>query len=210
MIRVEEIEVFNFRGAMRGMRNPKESWHKADTVGEVVGPADFALAKSLVLAGTDHSKFMRQIFFSADITAPMSWWWDTDTYKVATVKNSTSRMHMLGTRELTPDDFSFDSEAGIVHLSPLRQLTLEDINDRIRTFQRTGDMKLWREICMDLPQSYNFKATWTGSYQVLRAIYHSRRKHKQREFREFCSILEGLPSSELITTTRASQDKRKF
>lgn len=200
MIKVEHVGVYNIGNAIRGMRNPLGSWAQSDTVCDIVGVKDFALAKKLVLTGTDHSKFMRQIFVSMDITAPMSWWWDFDTYKISTVRNSTSRMHKLGTRLLTKEDFSWDSEEGITHVTEMRELMLDALNFKISTWQKTKDPDLWRSIMMDLPASYNFLSTWTGNYQNLRNIYHARKNHKQREFREFCSeVIKALPYSELIT-----------
>jgi len=196
MLKVENIGVFNIEGAFRGMRNPLESWDKSDNG----GPKDLALAKKLVAAGTDHSKFMRQIFVSMDITTSMSLWSELDTYKVSTVRNSTSRMHRLGSRLLTAEDFSWDNEEGIVELTPYRESFLKEINTRITVWQETKDKNLWRQIVLDLPASYNFLSTWTGNYQVLRAIYHARKNHKQREFRELCGeVIAKLPYSELIT-----------
>lgn len=142
MIKVENLEVLNFEGALRGMRNPLESWDKSDSYYDketgkyVIGPKDLALALKLTKAGSDHSKFLRQIFVSMDITAPMSWWWDFDTYKVATVRNSTSRMHKLGTRLLTFDDFSTDDEQGNTNITPFRKYVLEDLNKRIEKYQQ--------------------------------------------------------------------------
>ena len=213
MIKVDNIEVFNFEGALRGMRNPLASWNQSDSIfengQEIIGEKDLALALKLINAGSDHSKFMRQILVSMDITAPMSWWWDFDTYKVSTVKNSTSRMHKLGTRLLTIDDFSYDMEYGEIHISSLRKYVLEDLNNRILIYQKfkfihdiQSAMEIWREIVFDLPQNYNFLSTWTGNYENLRNIYHNRKNHKQREFRDFCKIIEGLPYSELITAER--------
>jgi len=130
MIKVENLEVLNFEGALRGMRNPLESWDKSDSYYDketgkyVVGEKDLALALKLTKSGSDHSKFLRQIFVSMDITAPMSWWWDFDTYKVATVRNSTSRMHKLGTRLLTFDDFSLDDEQGNINITPFRKYVI--------------------------------------------------------------------------------------
>ena len=196
MLKVENIGVFNIEGAFRGMRNPLESWDKSDNG----GPKDLALAKKLVAAGTDHSKFMRQIFVSMDITTSMSLWSELDTYKVSKVRNSTSRMHRLGSRLLTAEDFSWDNEEGIVELTPYRESFLKEINTRITVWQETKDKNLWRQIVLDLPASYNFLSTWTGNYQVLRAIYHARKNHKQREFRELCGeVIAKLPYSELIT-----------
>ncbi len=216
MIKVENLEVLNFEGALRGMRNPLESWDKSDSYYDketgkyVVGEKDLALALKLTKSGSDHSKFLRQIFVSMDITAPMSWWWDFDTYKVATVRNSTSRMHKLGSRLLTFDDFSLDDEQGNINITPFRKYVIEDLNKRIAEFQQLKAdgkmeeaMSLWREIVFDSPQSYNFKSTWTGNYEIMRNVYRARRNHKQREFRDFCKFIEKeFPYSELITTPR--------
>lgn len=216
MIKVENLEVLNFEGALRGMRNPLESWDKSDSYYDkdtgkyVIGPKDLALALKLTKAGSDHSKFLRQIFVSMDITAPMSWWWDFDTYKVATVRNSTSRMHKLGTRLLTFDDFSLDDEQGNINITPFRKYVLEDLNKRIEKYQQLKNdgkneeaMALWREIVFDSPQSYNFRSTWTGNYEIMRNVYRARKNHKQREFRDFCKFIEeNFPYSELITTPR--------
>ena len=216
MIKVENLEVLNFEGALRGMRNPLESWSKSDSYYDketgkyVVGPKDLDLALKLTKSGSDHSKFLRQIFVSMDITAPMSWWWDFDTYKVATVRNSTSRMHKLGTRLLTEEDFSFDDEDGNIQITPFRKYVMEDLNRRIKEYQqRKADGKMeeatrmWRDIVFDSPQNYNFRSTWTGNYETMRNVYRARRNHKQREFRDFCKFIEEeFPYSELITTPR--------
>ncbi len=216
MIKVENLEVLNFEGALRGMRNPLESWSKSDSYYDketgkyVVGPKDLELALKLTKSGSDHSKFLRQIFVSMDITAPMSWWWDFDTYKVATVRNSTSRMHKLGTRLLTEEDFSFDDEDGNIQITPYRKFIMEDLNRRIKEYQQLkadGKMeeatRMWRDIVFDSPQNYNFRSTWTGNYETMRNVYRARRNHKQREFRDFCKFIEEeFPYSELITTPR--------
>lgn len=216
MIKVENLEVLNFEGALRGMRNPLESWSKSDSYYDketgkyVVGPKDLELALKLTKSGSDHSKFLRQIFVSMDITAPMSWWWDFDTYKVATVRNSTSRMHKLGTRLLTEEDFSFDDEDGNIQITPFRKYVMEDLNRRIQEYQQLkadGKMeeatRMWRDIVFDSPQNYNFRSTWTGNYETMRNVYRARKNHKQREFRDFCKFIEEeFPYSELITTPR--------
>lgn len=216
MIKVENLSIVNFEGALRGMRNPLESWDKSDShwnddhTKYIIGENDMKLALNLTKAGSDHSKFLRQIFVSMDITAPMSWWWDFDTYKVATVRNSTSRMHKLGTRLLTFDDFSMDDEEGKTNITPLREYVLKDLNERIQKFQKLKEegknkeaMSMWRDIVFDSPQSYNFKSTWTGNYEIMRNIYRARKNHKQREFRDFCKFIEEeFPYSELITTPR--------
>lgn len=216
MIKVENLEILNFEGALRGMRNPLESWDKSDSYYDketgkyVIGPKDLELALKLTKSGSDHSKFLRQIFVSMDITAPMSWWWDFDTYKVATVRNSTSRMHKLGSRLLTFDDFSIDDEQGKPNITPFRQYVLDDLNRRIQEFQKLKAdgkmdeaMSLWREIVFDSPQNYNFRSTWTGNYEIMRNVYRARKNHKQREFRDFCKFIEeNFPYSELVTTPR--------
>lgn len=216
MIKVENLNVLNFDGALRGMRNPLESWDKTDSYWNdshteyIIGENDMKLALNLTKAGSDHSKFLRQIFVSMDITAPMSWWWDFDTYKVSTVRNSTSRMHKLGTRLLTFDDFSIDDEEGNLKITPLREYILKDLNERILQFQKLKEegknkeaMSMWRDIVFDSPQNYNFKSTWTGNYEIMRNVYRARKNHKQREFRDFCKFIEDeFPYSELITTPR--------
>lgn len=216
MIKVENLNVLNFDGALRGMRNPLESWDKTDSYWNdshteyIIGENDMKLALNLIKAGSDHSKFLRQIFVSMDITAPMSWWWDFDTYKVSTVRNSTSRMHKLGTRLLTFDDFSIDDEEGNLKITPLREYILKDLNERILQFQKLKEegknkeaMSMWRDIVFDSPQNYNFKSTWTGNYEIMRNVYRARKNHKQREFRDFCKFIEDeFPYSELITTPR--------
>jgi len=214
MIKVENISVMNFENAIRGMRNPLESWDQSDSFvwrpdgSFVIGEKDLEVALKLVKAGSDHSKFLRQIFVSMDITAPMSWWWDFDTYKVSTVRNSTSRMHKLGTRLLTVEDFSYDNQDGEINITPLRKYVMDDLNKRILEYQKLKEtdiksaMKLWREIVFDSPQNYNFLSTWTGNYENLRNVYHGRKNHKQREFPDFCEVIEGLPYSQLITIER--------
>lgn len=217
MIKVKNISVMNLENALRGMRNPLESWNQSDSFtwkGEefTIGEKDLNLALKLIKAGSDHSKFIRQILVSMDITAPMTWWWDFDTYKVSTVKNSTSRMHKLGSRLLTPDDFSWDNTKGEIVITELRKYTLNELNNKISKWQKIKNdetqkeytQDLWREIVFDLPDSYNFLSTWTGNYENLRNVYHARKNHKQREFKDFCKTIEELPYSILITTERIS------
>ncbi len=206
MIKVERIGVYNVGNALHGMRHPLESWDQSDSYYDknnvvVIGEKDLKLAQRLIKAGTDHRKFMRQIFVSMDITAPMTFWWDFDTYKISTVRNSTSRMHKLGTRLLTENDFSWK------HMSDFKRLSLAHINDLILQYQfftRNGDTKsakdVWEELIEDLLESYDFTSTWTGNFENLRNIYFARRNHKQQELRDFCVIIEKLDYSELITT----------
>jgi hypothetical protein len=200
LIKIEEIEVFNFQGAFRGMRNPLESWSKSDSYlneksNFIIGKEDMKLALKLIKSGTDHSKFMRQILICMDIIAPLYWWKEADTYKIATVANSTSTMHKLGSKLLEFKDFSWDK------ITPFRDNILIHLNKLIVKWQKTDktDKELWREIIQDLPDSFIQKRTWTGNYQILRNIYFARKNHKQQEWRDFCKMIEELPYSELIT-----------
>jgi hypothetical protein len=253
MIKFDNTTVMNFEGALRGMRNPLESWDKSDSkycrditcekcatmrgtkvedepecpmqgIDEeiIIGENDRKLALNLTRAGSDHGKFMRQIFVSVDITAPLYWWKEFDTYKVGTVANSTSTMHKLGSRPLTPNDFSWDNEDGEEWHCTYRQNMLSDLNRLIENWKEaraelegipegmTGTRQivskrvknLWRRMIQDLPSSFNQTRTVTLNYQVLRTIYHSdRRNHKQVEWRVgFMDWIKSLPYSELITT----------
>jgi hypothetical protein len=199
VLKVENIEVLNIKGALRGMRNPMASWDKADSLypGKdiVLGDNDKQLAQKLVKSGSDHRKFIRQIFFCADITAPDYWWKEMDTYKVSTVANSTSTMHKLTSRELTIEDFSFDEPVDQWELD-----TIYELNVWIKKYQETKDKQLWRRIIQNLPMSFNYTRTWSGDYETLRNIYAARRNHKLSEWHTFCDMIESLPlASELIT-----------
>lgn len=236
MIKMENTGVFGFEGAIRGMRNPKKSWDKSDSgwcpndnipdykITEpipdkefIVGLNDLKLAKNLILAGTDHSKFMRMIHVQVDITAPMYWWKEMDTYKVRTVRDSTSTMHTIMNKEFDINDFSHehvfnDNLVRVNHmpgdfriLNNLQwlMLTIDLLNDMRDNYISEADMKkkkeCWWQIIQLLPSSYNQMATWDANYQVLRNIYFSRRNHKLDEWREFCKWVKDLPYSELIT-----------
>lgn len=211
MIKVENIEVMNLPSALKGMRNPLESWHKSDSgyrsAGDshmeyyAVGPKDLTLALQLVNAGSDHSKFMRQILVSMDVTAPDYWFKEFDTYKVGTVANSTSTVHKLGTRSLRLDDFSWDGNATTISEK------VDELNGFISQYRHHKDrgeaddaQHWWRLIIQLLPMSYNYLRTITLNYAVLRNMYRSRKNHRLVEWRDFCNIIEELPYSELITT----------
>ena len=204
MIKFEHTEVFGWEATIRGMRNPLNSWDKSDTVfglGEdryndmSVGENDLALMKKLSKAGSDHSKFLRMINVTADITAPRYWWTEYDTYKVGTVANSCSTMHKIHEKEFTLDDFSHE------HLSPFYVNMLLDIISELNFNQKGFNvcpMKdkaeiYWWQMIQLLPQSYNQKRTVQLNYQVLKAMYHSRKNHKLDEWREFCKWCETLP-----------------
>ncbi len=207
MLYTEHVEVFNFKGALRGMRNPKASWHLSDTVFDdssgaliALGENDRKLAINLVTSGSDHRKFIRQILVCLDIIAPDYWWKEMDTYKVGTVANSTSTMHKLTSRPLTVSDFSWDE------ITPFREKILEHLNQLINNYkellaneQQNQAKSIWRQLIQDLPMSFNYTRTWTGSYENLRNIYHARKNHKLSEWHDFCEAIESLPFSELIT-----------
>lgn len=214
MIKVENIKVFNFEGALRGMRNPLESWEKSDSYYDennnyIVGEEDMKLALKLVKAGTEHAKFTRQIFVSMDIIAPDYWWKEYSTYKIGTVENSTSSMHKLTSRLLTENDFSWDrfeietNGRNELYYSLViknhKKTTLESLNELISRYQETKDKRIWRAIIQQLPMSFNYKRTCSMNYQVLRNMYFQRRYHKLEEWRDFCEVIEELPYSELIT-----------
>ena len=208
LLKVENIEVSNIKGALRGMRNPMASWDKADSIYDDndtgmflrLGNNDKQLAQKLILAGSDHRKFMRQIFFCGDITAPDYWFKELSTYKVATVENSTSTMHKLTSKSLTIDDFSWDN-FGIYQLN-----TLEHLNNLIKIYKQLNKInstdvakQIWRELIQDLPMSFNYTRTWTADYETLRNIYFARRNHKLSEWHTFCEMIESLPlAKELI------------
>ena len=206
-MKFEYTEVFNFEGALRGMRNPMNSWDAADTVFDygypIEGKDDLALAQKLVKAGTDHSKFMRQIIVSVDITAPLYWWKEFDTYKVGTVANSTSTMHKLASTEITPDCFEFDSVTEMCGDTDMSVIgaTCNLLENYRKEYQRTGDKRVWRALIQLLPSSWLQTRTITMSYQNLRAMYFARRNHKLSEWSaDFVAWVMSLPyARELIT-----------
>lgn len=210
MIRLENTEVQGWEAAIRGMRNPMNSWEKSDSCwmpfddpdfcnhAYLIGPADLALMEKLVKAGSDHRKFMRFITVSVDITAPLYWWKEFDTYKVGTVANSCSTMHRIHAKEFTLDDFSHE------HLSTDALTALQVIviylNFARDAFLKTKDKKHWYEMIQLLPTSYNQRRTVLLNYEVLRNMYHARKAHKLDEWRVgFCSWVKSLPYAELIT-----------
>ena len=201
MITVENIEIFNWEGAIRGARNPMNSWAKSDSKwvdGKyVVGENDLALMRRLVAAGSDERKFMRQILVSMDIDAPFYWWKEFDTYKVGTVANSCSTMHKIHSKPITIDDFScgdLDDEG-----TKLLEAVIAYMNFNIKMLNETKEKKFWRSIIQMLPTSYNQKRTITLNYEVLRNMYHARKHHKLSEWRDLCYTIEELPYSDLIT-----------
>lgn len=202
MIKLEHSAVMNLENAMRGARNPLNSWARSDsyydeTGNYVLGENDLGLAKRLRKAGSDHRKYMRQIFVSVDITAPLYWWKEYDTYKVATVANSTSTMHKIHSKPFTRADFSHDhmSEEALAALDRMIGV-LEQL--RLR-FVETKDKQAWYSMIQLLPESYEQLRTCTFNYETLVHIYFARRDHKLEEWHRFCDWILELPyAKELI------------
>lgn len=246
MIKIENIEVYGWEAAIRGMRNPMNSWEKSDSKicpgnncegcnfwrtdksicsgnhlsGElIIGPNDLKLMQNLVKSGTDHSKFMRMINVTMDITAPLYLWKEWDTYKVGTVANSCSTMHKIAAKEFTLEDFScehlFDDYSLEDQLTygcsdteddsfcytskDALQVICDILNHHRFMYLETKDKKYWWQMIQLLPSSYNQKRTVQLNYQVLRHMYFSRKDHKLDEWRDFCKLVETLPyAKELI------------
>ena len=248
MLKIENTEIVGWEAAIRGMRNPMNSWEKSDshscgTCGDcdicidydncpygydylkiIVGPNDLDLMTRLRNAGTDHRKFMRMITVYLDITAPLYWWKEFDTYKVGTVANSCSTMHKIAAKEFTLEDFSHehliydwvgDNNEAIWYKdppenSPIKcqlmftpldalRITIGVLNTNREAYLKTKNKKYWEQMIQLLPSSYNQRRTVMLNYEVLANIYKSRRNHKLDEWHTLCDWIEGLPYSELIT-----------
>ena len=248
MIKIENVEVLGWEAAIRGMRNPMNSWEKSDSkrcsevnfpdcegcpllddahdgcfgIGDnplVIGPNDYDLMMRLRNAGTDHRKFMRMITVYLNITAPLYWWKEFDTYKVGSVANSCSTMHKIHAKEFTLEDFSYEhllepkdvhvpndsccnpnwEGCGIIAPIDILEETVNMLNKAREMFLETKDKRYWWQMIQLLPSSYNQKRTVMLNYEVLANIYKSRKDHKLDEWRDFCSWIETLPYSELIT-----------
>ncbi len=202
MIDFDKCYVMNFENAMRGARNPMNSWARSDSYYDdkgqyILGENDLSLAKRLRNAGTsDHRKFIRQIMLSVDITAPLYWWKEYDTYKVATVANSTSTMHKIHSKPFEINDFSHDhlSENG---LNILKNIVNELEKIRLEYIEKK-DKALWYDLIQLLPSSYNQMRTCTLNYETLVNIYKSRKNHKLDEWRSFCEWIKTLPYAKEI------------
>lgn len=218
MLKIENVETYGWEAAIRGMRNPKNSWNKSDSTfyyeaysGEKVpdlriGENDMKLMQTLSAAGQDHGKFLRMITVTLDIVAPLYWWKEFDTYKVGTVANSCSTMHKIAAKEFTPDDFShehlfgYDDDTHDVD-EPLGILNIliDTLNQCRQDFLETNDKEIWWQMIQLLPSSYNQRRTVQLNYAVLKNIYHARKDHKLDEWHTLCEWIETLPYSELIT-----------
>ena len=202
MILLERTSVMNLENAMRGARNPMNSWNRMDSYYDeegnyILGPNDLDLAKRLCQAGSDHRKSIRQIFVSVDITAPLYWCKEYDTYKVATVANSTSTMHKIHSKPFSLDDFSHDHMTAYA-LSVMEMVVNELEKIRLR-YMETKSKDDWYDMIQLLPSSYNQMRTCTFNYETLVNIYHARKNHKLAEWHEFCDWIRTLPyAKELI------------
>ena len=201
MIKIENIDIYGWEAAIRGARNPMNSWHLMDSCynnGEFeIGEKDHDLLRRLTIAGSEHRKWNRMITVTMDITAPLYWWKEYDTYKVATVANSCSTMHKIQAKEFTLDDFSCE------HLEEYPKWLLSEVilelNKNRKDFNEAKDKDYWWQMIQLLPSSYNQKRTVHLNYETLGAMYRQRKHHKLTEWVDFCSMIEGLPYSEFIT-----------
>lgn len=216
MIKIEHTNVYGFQAAIRGMRNPMNSWDKSDSdlnaecfgcdiAGKgdylcrlykcvMLGKNDLKTMKTLSKAGSDHAKYLRMINVTMDVTCHHTWWAEFDTYKVATVRNSCSKMHKIHVKEFVKDDFShegIDDCGG--RTEEVFLLVVEELERLRNLFNKTQEKKYWRAIIELLPMGYNIKATIQLNYQVLKNIYHARKTHKIFEWHTFCSWCEELP-----------------
>ena len=211
MIQLERTSVMNLENAIRGARNPMNSWARGDSHYDekgnyILGPNDLSLAKRLRLAGPDRRKYIRQIFVSVDITAPLYWWKEYDTYKISTVANSTSTMHKIHSKEFALDDFSHDhlTEEGLHSL----KRTVEDL-ERIRLkFVEEKKKEDWYTLIQLLPSSYNQMRTCSMNYENLINMYFGRKSHKLMEWHSFCDWIESLPyASDLILGEKSTENE---
>ena len=223
MLKIENVEVLGWEHAIRGMRNPKNSWEKSDSgvkcpyekencCGECqqnfcIGPNDYTLMMQLRNAGTDHRKFMRMIAVYVDITAPLYWWKEFDTYKVGTVANSCSTMHKIADKRFEREDFSIEhlENCDEQHWMVCMENIISSLNVAREKYLETKDKKYWWQMIQLLPSSYNQRRTVMLNYEVLANMYKSRRHHKLDEWHTFCDWVEALPYSELIVGKEADK-----
>lgn len=213
MITIENTQIFGWEAAIRGMRNPKNSWARSDsgmaerddTTMFSIGENDMRLMQTLSRAGTDHGKYLRMLVVYADITAPLYWWKEFDTYKVGTVANSCSTMHKIHAKEFTLDDFSTE------HLFGDSIKLLNDIiyvlNFHREKFIDTNDKTYWWQMIQLLPSSYNQKRTVMLNYAVLKNMYHARKAHKLDEWHDFCAWAKTLPYFKELCIDTTKEEK---
>ena len=211
MIELMRTSVMNFENAIRGARNPLNSWARSDSSYDengnyVLGENDLSLAVRLCKSGSDHRKFVRMIFVSVDINAPLYWWKEYDTYKVGTVANSCSTMHKIHSKPFSLEDMSVD------RMDDASKAVMQQVVDRLEAlrleYNETKDKSLWYSMIQLLPSSYNQMRTCTLNYETLINIYHARRSHKLDEWHVFCEWIESLPyAKELITGVCAAEQE---
>lgn len=213
-MKFEHTEVFNFEGALRGMRNPMNSWAKSDSIWAwpnidedaphfEIGPNDMELCRKLITAGGEHRKFLRQIMVSVDITAPLYWWKEFDTYKVGTTANSTSTMHKLASTPITLECFEIDdyNKAAVDEIETALPINFVDslishLEDLRQEYNATKDKRYWKELIRWLPNGWLQTRTVTMNYENLRNMYHQREHHKLTEWHSFCDWVQALPYAE--------------
>lgn len=203
MIKIDELETSGWNAAIRGMRNPLNSWAKSDSYWDcpeypyrfVLGPNDLDLACRLIKAGPEHRKFLRMIHIQFDITGPMFWWAEYDTYKIATTRNSCSKMHKIHVKPFEIDDFSHEGCEEVPYARAHMLATIQVCEQLRVSFNKTKERKYWRALIELLPESYNMKATWDGSMETLLNVCHQRDHHKLYEewapMREY--LFENVP-----------------
>lgn len=225
MIKISHAETYGWDAAIRGMRNPMNSWAKSDSgwtddrellerkdvldydgdMFQIVGDNDLQLMKTLAGAGSDHGKYLRMITVTCDIVAPLYWWKEWDTYKVSTIANSCSTMHKIHSKEFTLDDFSHEhltgehDERDVDESIGILNIVIDALNTYRKEFLATHIKFFWWQMIQLLPSSYNQRRTVQVNYQVLKNMYHSRKNHKLDEWRTLCDWMKTLPYSELIT-----------
>ena len=213
MLKIENVDIFGWGAAIRGMRNPKNSWDKSDSRWEfvedpsiinpndeikwIIGENDMKLMKSLAKAGSDHGKFLRMINVTVDITAPLYWWKEFDTYKVGTVANSCSTMHKIHAKEFTFEDFSMEHIGNVPNCDPMYYAAMDYVimalNEARHCYLDTKDKAYWWQMIQLLPSSYNQKRTVQLNYQVLKSMYFARKDHKLDEWHTLCDWMLTLP-----------------
>ena len=212
MIKIEHTEVHGWEAAIRGMRNPMNSWERSDSFWDmssvddnyVIGDNDHDLMMRLAKAGSVHAKYRRMITVTCDITAPLYWWKEFDTYKVGTVANSCSTMHKIHAKEFVLDDFSHEhlwgepNEMDVDEPIGIMNIVIDALNVYRKDFLETKDKSFWKQMIQLLPTSYNQKRTVQLNYEVLVGMYRDRKNHKLDEWHTLCEWIEGLPYSEII------------
>lgn len=213
MLKIENVEIAGWRPTIRGMRNPKNSWDRIDSeflemsgnhdapisLLENVGPNDHGLMMNLAKGGPVHAKYRRMITVWFDVTAPMFWWKEFDTYKVGTVRNSCSTMHKIHVKPFTLDDFSHEGCDEVPQAIALLRVLVDTLETLRVAFNETQEKKYWRALIELLPSNYNMKSTICTNYEVLGHIRFDRKGHKVDEWHTFCDWIESLPYSEIMT-----------